>query len=78
MPEKEKFVDDILAEFCRKYTNESIRNEVTKENTPYLECEYVIILKEEGSARQMISTLEQGGITVRKYSKQNTEFTSND
>lgn len=78
MPEKEKLVDDILAEFCRKYTNESIRNEVTKENTPYLECEYVIILKEEGSARQMISTLEQGGITVRKYSKQNTEFTSND
>ena len=75
---KEKYIEDTLNDFCRKFTNESIRNETTKENTPILECEYVIILKNEGDSKLLISTLEKGGITVKKYSKQNTEFTSND
>ena len=74
----EKYVDETLTEFCRKFTNESIRNESTKENIAYLECEYIIILKNEDDSRKLISKLEEGGITVKKVSKQNNEFTSND
>jgi uncharacterized membrane protein YhiD involved in acid resistance len=76
--EKEKFVETTLESFCRKYTNESIRNEVTRENVPYLECEYVVILKNDEDAKLFLTTLEKGGITVRKYNKQNTEFTTSD
>ncbi len=75
---KEKFVEDTLATFCQKYTNESIRNDITKENMPFLEVEYVVILKKDEQAKQFLAVLEEGGVIVRKYNKQNTEFTTSD
>ena len=76
--DKETFVEETLTLFCKKYTNESIRNDVSKENIPFLECEYVVILKDDSEAKKFLSVLEEGGVMVRKYNKQNTEFTSND
>lgn len=78
LPEKEKFVEETLDHYCRKFNNESIRNDVTKDNIPFLEYEYVVILKDDGDTKKLITTLELGGIVIRKFNKQNTEFTSND
>ncbi|MCX6189072.1 MAG: DUF4956 domain-containing protein [Bacteroidetes bacterium] len=78
LPEKEKFVEETLDHYCRKFNNESIRNDVTKDNIPFLEYEYVVILKDDGDTKKLITTLELGGVIIRKFNKQNTEFTSND
>ena len=80
-PENDKllFVEKILNEYCKKWTTESIRNDATnKGENPYQELDYAILLNDDEEYKKFIQALENQGVIVRKFSKQNSDFTTND
>lgn len=80
-PENDKllFVEKILNEYCKKWTTESVRNDSTnKGENPYQELDYAILLNDDEEYKKFIQALENQGVTVRKFSKQNSDFTTND
>ena len=80
-PENDKllFVEKIMNEHCKKWTTESIRNDASnKGENPYQELDYAILLNDDEEYKKFLQALEDQGVTVRKFSKQNSDFTTND
>ncbi len=77
--EKELFVEKHLNTFCKKWTVESIRNDSSnKGETPYQEIDYVVLLNNDDEYKKFIQSIEKEGVSVRKFSKQNSDFTTNE
>lgn len=69
-------LEQILEQYCRKYTFEMLRYE--KDNIETEERDYNLIFHDDRTHAQFLHTLRQQGITVRKFNKQNSEFTINE
>jgi uncharacterized membrane protein YhiD involved in acid resistance len=68
--------EKILNQFCLKCNLEAIRNDTGKETAPYHEREYVIILKNDTKQAELLDTLEQMGIHIRRFNLQNSDMTT--
>lgn len=68
----------ILEQYCKRYTLEMIRNEPPKEEANAQYRDYALILKDEEQQQQLVQALQQQGIAVRRFNKQNSEFTGNE
>ena len=66
----------ILNHYCLKCNLEAIRNDSSKEAAPYHEREYVIILKNDNKQTEMLDTLENNGIYIRRFNLQNSDMTT--
>lgn len=80
-PEFEKvlFIEKQLNIFCKKWSVESIRNDSSnKGENPYQEIDYVVLLNNDSDYKKFIESIEKEGVSVRKFNKQNSDFTTND
>lgn len=71
-------LEQILEQYCRRYTLEMLRNDVVKEETTAQYRDYALILKHDEKQEELVHTLQQKGIVVRRFNKQNSEFTGNE
>jgi hypothetical protein len=76
-PENIAFTKQTLDEFCRRWTVESSKNEKDKNEVPYKEIDYVIILKDDEAFEAFEERLEANNILVKKINKQNNDFSAN-
>jgi uncharacterized membrane protein YhiD involved in acid resistance len=78
-PENDRvlFVEKVLNQYCTKWTIESLKNDSTKDEQVYQELDYTLLLRNDEEYKKFIADLEKEGIAVRKFNKQNSDFTSN-
>jgi uncharacterized membrane protein YhiD involved in acid resistance len=71
-------LNQILEQYCRRYTLEMLRNEPPKEEGNAQYRDYALILKDDDQQEALVQTLQEHGIAVRRFNKQNSEFTANE
>lgn len=77
--EAEAAVEQILDEYCLKWSVESIRNDTAQKGEIfYQENDYAILLKSDVNYKKLLQSIENQQITVRKFAKQNSDFNGND
>jgi uncharacterized membrane protein YhiD involved in acid resistance len=74
----EAFLENILDQYCLKWSVESIRNSTAKDDSPYQEIDYAILLKADVDYKKLLEDVENQPIVVRKFAKQNSDFEGND
>lgn len=70
-------LEQMLDRYCRKFTLEMLRFD-NKENMEIEERDYVLIFYDDRTHLEFLNTLRERGVTVRKFNKQNSEFTINE
>jgi len=72
-------LEQILEDFCKKWDLEVLRNsDGGREGTAFTERDYVLIFKNDQKHFALLDTLREQGIVVRKFNKQNSDFTANE
>jgi len=74
-------LEQILEDFCLKWTLEMLRNNdggARENQAGYAERDYVLIFKNDQKHFTLLDTLREQGIAVRKFNKQNSDFTANE
>ncbi len=73
-------LEQILEDFCRKWDLEVLRNNDGGRDgqSAYAERDYVLIFKNDQKHFTLLDTLREQGIAVRKFNKQNSDFTANE
>ena len=72
-------LEQILEDFCLKWDLEVLRNnEGGREGQAYAERDYVLIFKNDQRHVALLDTLREQGIAVKKFNKQNSDFTANE
>jgi uncharacterized membrane protein YhiD involved in acid resistance len=74
----EAYLENILDQYCLKWSVESIRNSTAKDDSPYQEIDYAILLKADVDYKKLLQDVENQPIVVRKFAKQNSDFEGND
>jgi uncharacterized membrane protein YhiD involved in acid resistance len=74
-PDIEK-AEKILSQYCLRCNLEAIRNEMEKDASPYHEREYVLILKNDNKQKELLDTLENADIRIRRFNLQNSDMTT--
>lgn len=79
-PENEKvlFLEKILNQYCKKWSIESVRFDSNKTETNYQENDYVILMNDDEKYKIFLQDIEKQGISVRKFNKQSSDFTTNE
>ena len=73
------FLEKVLNQYSRKWTEESMRNEVKNSGEiMYQELDFIVLLNDDNQRRIFLEALAAEGVIVKKFGKQNTDFTAND
>jgi uncharacterized membrane protein YhiD involved in acid resistance len=72
---KMEILEGFLGKYCQQMTLDAIRNDTTKEGETYQERDYTVVFKDDTKQKELLSNLENAGIVVRKFNKQNNDFT---
>jgi len=73
-----QILEQILEKYCTRYTLEMLRNDVARVESTDQYRDYALILKNDNKQEELVNTLQQNGIAVRRFNKQNSEFTGNE
>lgn len=79
-PENEKvlFLEKILNQYCKKWSTEGIRFDSNKTEANYQENDYVILMNDDEKYKLFLQDIEKQGISVRRFNKQSSDFTTNE
>ena len=69
-------LEQVMERYCRKYTFEMLR--YYKDSAESEERDYALIFHDDRTHAEFLNTLKQLGVTIRKFNKQNSEFTINE
>ena len=71
-------LEQMLEDFCLKWDLEMVRNNDRDGQGGYMERDYVLIFKNDQTHSSLLDTLRENGIAVRRFNKQNSDFTANE
>ena len=78
-PLKIKIAEQIIEEYAKKWSTDGLKNDNNKlDATPFLEIDYIVVLKDDAKYKMLLESFEKKGISVRRFYKQNSDFTTND
>lgn len=70
--------EQIIEEYSKKWATDGLKNDTVKlESTLYLEIDYIVVLKDDTKYKLLLETLEKNEISVRRFYKQSSDFTTN-
>ena len=70
--------ESILDEHAKKWTTDAIKNDNLKtDESPYFEVDYIVVLKDDTKYKLLLESLEAHEMSVRRFNKQNSDFTTN-
>lgn len=72
------FIEKVLNQYCKKWSTESIRFDTNKADISFQENDYVVLLNDDDKYKEFLQNIEKEGVTVRKFNKQNSDFTTNE
>jgi uncharacterized membrane protein YhiD involved in acid resistance len=80
MSDESKMVilEEFLSKYCQQFTLDAIRNDSTKEGEVYQERDYTVVFKDDRKQKELLTKIEDAGIVVRRFNKQNNDFTFSD
>jgi uncharacterized membrane protein YhiD involved in acid resistance len=70
--------EKILNKYCQQCTLDGIRNDTTREGNIYHERDYTVVFRDDTKQKETLTSLENEGIVVRRFNKQNNDFTFSD
>lgn len=71
-------LEQVLDEFCFKWDLEMVRYNEREGQAAYNERDYVLIFKNDQTHSRLLDTLRTQGYVVRRFNKQNSDFTANE
>lgn len=76
--EQLELLEQIMAQYCSRFTLELLRNEVVRDDGASQERDYDLILKNENDREAFLETLRSHAIAVRRFNKQSSELSGNE
>ena len=76
--EQLELLEQIMAQYCSRFTLELLRNEVVRDDGASQERDYDLILKNENDREVFLEALRSHAIAVRRFNKQSSELSGNE
>ena len=66
-PLKIKIAEQIIEEYAKKWSTDGLKNDNNKlDATPFLEIDYIVVLKDDAKYKMLLESFEKKGISVRR------------